>query len=45
MQLAFKFGDIPSWVDEKLASASDEQLGDWGTQMLTANSLEELFKH
>jgi hypothetical protein len=45
MQLAFKFGDLPSWVDEKLASATDEQLGEWGTQMLTANSLEELFKH
>ena len=44
MQLAFKFGDLPSWVDTQLATATDEQLGEWGTQMLTANSLDELFK-
>ncbi|WP_163575264.1 Rpn family recombination-promoting nuclease/putative transposase [Halomonas faecis] len=43
MQLAFKYGDLPPWVDEKLARATDEQLGRWGTRMLTANSLDELF--
>ena len=45
LQLAFKFGELPSWVEEKLASASDEDLNAWGTRMLTANSLDELFKH
>ena len=45
MQLAFKFGDLPPWVDEQLASATDAQLGEWGTQMLTATSLDELFTH
>ncbi|SEL65824.1 hypothetical protein SAMN05444515_1371, partial [Ectothiorhodospira marina] len=43
-QLAFKFGELPSWVDERLSSASDEQLGVWGTRLLTANTLDELFK-
>ncbi|MCG5526481.1 hypothetical protein LRB11_16380, partial [Ectothiorhodospira haloalkaliphila] len=43
-QLAFKFGELPSWVDERLSSASDDQLGVWGTRLLTANTLDELFK-
>ncbi|MCG5493550.1 Rpn family recombination-promoting nuclease/putative transposase [Ectothiorhodospira variabilis] len=43
-QLAFKFGELPGWVDERLSSASDEQLGVWGTRLLTANTLDELFK-
>ncbi|MCG5526272.1 hypothetical protein LRB11_15250, partial [Ectothiorhodospira haloalkaliphila] len=43
-QLAFKFGELPTWVDERLSAASDEQLGVWGTRLLTANTLDELFK-
>ncbi|MEQ5801250.1 hypothetical protein [Halomonas sp. H10-9-1] len=45
MQLAFKFGDLPPWVDEQLASATDAQLGEWGMQMLTVTSLDKLFTH
>lgn len=45
MQLMFKFGDLPPWVETKLATATDEQLSTWGMQMLTANSFDELFKH
>jgi len=44
MQLVFKYGDLPPWVDAKLATATDDQLGDWGTRMLTSQSLDELFK-
>jgi len=43
MQLTFKFGELPPWVDEMLAAASDEQLSTWGTQLLAANTLDELF--
>lgn len=42
-QLAFKFGELPSWVDEKLDSATDAQLSTWGTRLLTAETLDELF--
>ena len=42
-QLAFKFGELPSWVDEKLDTATDAQLSAWGTRLLTAETLDELF--
>ncbi len=43
-QLALKFGELPPWVDDKLAAASDEQLGIWGTRLLSAESLDEVFE-
>jgi len=45
-QIALKFGELPEWADERIASASDAQLEDWVAQILTANSLEDLLgKH
>lgn len=46
-QIALKFGQLPEWADERIASASDAQLEDWVAQiLLTANSLEDLLgKH
>lgn len=44
IQLASKFGELPLWVEAKLDAATDEQLSTWGTRMLTAKSLDELFK-
>ncbi|NWO11394.1 hypothetical protein HLV40_13420 [Chromohalobacter salexigens] len=45
-QIALKFGDLPDWADERIASASDAQLDDWVAQILTADSLEALLgKH
>jgi len=45
-QIALKFGELPVWADERIASASDAQLDDWVAQILTADSLEALLgKH
>lgn len=45
-QIALKFGELPEWADERIASAPDAQLEDWVAQILTANSLEDLLgKH
>jgi len=45
-QIALKFGELPEWVDERIASASDARLDDWVAQILTADSLEALLgKH
>ncbi|TDN95766.1 hypothetical protein DFO68_1405, partial [Halomonas ventosae] len=41
-QIALKFGDLPEWADERLASANDAQLDEWVVQVLTADSLEAL---
>ncbi|MCH8536959.1 MAG: hypothetical protein LAT66_04220, partial [Alkalimonas sp.] len=41
-QIALKFGPIPKWADHQLASASDAQLDEWVTRILTAESLDEL---
>ncbi|MDX5297539.1 MAG: Rpn family recombination-promoting nuclease/putative transposase [Gammaproteobacteria bacterium] len=38
-----RFGAIPAWADERLSLASDEQLDGWIVQILSANSLEDLF--
>lgn len=40
-----KFGELPEWVQKRLNSATPEQLDVWGEHILTANSLDELFKH
>lgn len=45
-QVVLKFGDLPDWADERIASASDVQLDEWVVQILTADSLEALLgKH
>ncbi|MGP9765746.1 Rpn family recombination-promoting nuclease/putative transposase [Halomonas sp. AOP13-D3-9] len=44
-QLGLKFGDLPVWVEQRLDQATAEQLDDWSAAVLTANALDELFKH
>jgi len=44
-QLGLKFGDLPDWAERRLEQATPEQLEDWSAAILTANSLDELFKH
>ncbi|MDR9440632.1 MAG: Rpn family recombination-promoting nuclease/putative transposase [Halomonas sp.] len=39
-----KFGDIPGWAESCLEQASDTQLDIWVANILTADSLDELFK-
>jgi predicted transposase/invertase (TIGR01784 family) len=44
--IALKFGDMPSWADTQITSATDAQLDQWVEQILTAESLETLLgKH
>ncbi len=45
-QIALKFGVLPEWANNRLASATDDQLDNWVAQILTADSLEALLgKH
>ena len=44
-QLTFKFGEVPEWVEAKLANANHDQLKVWMRDVLFANGLEEMFKH
>lgn len=45
-QIALKFGELPEWADQRLASATDAQLDEWVVQILSADSLEALLgKH
>lgn len=44
-QVGLKFGDLPAWAEQRLEQATPEQLEDWSAAILTANALEELFKH
>jgi hypothetical protein len=45
-QIALKFGELPEWANNRLASATDDQLDNWVAQILTADSLEALLgKH
>ncbi|AHK80101.1 hypothetical protein M911_14175 [Ectothiorhodospira haloalkaliphila] len=41
-QIALKFGELPTWADERLSQASDEQLDEWVVKILSAESLEAL---
>ncbi len=43
--LGLKFGDLPDWAEQRLDQATPEQLEEWSSAILTANSLDELFKH
>ncbi len=44
-QFSFKFGEVPAWVEERLAQADHDQLKGWMRDVLFANSLEDMFKH
>lgn len=41
--LVRRFGDLPSWVDERLADATTGQLEDWGDAILDAKTLQDIF--
>ncbi|MFD2190285.1 Rpn family recombination-promoting nuclease/putative transposase [Pistricoccus aurantiacus] len=43
VQLGLKFGELPTWADDKLNAATDEQLNLWIARILTVDSLEALF--
>jgi len=40
-----RFGELPVWVGEKLEGAHTEQLEAWTDEILSVDSLDELFKH
>ena len=42
-QLRRRFGDLPHWVEERLANASIDELALWAETILDADSLEEMF--
>jgi len=42
--IQLKFGDQPGWVEDKLNAAGKAQLDHWVGAILTASSLEELFR-
>lgn len=41
--LRHRFGELPDWVDDKLAAASPAQLEAWADAAWAANSLDEVF--
>ena len=41
-QINLKFGELPEWADQRLKSATDEQLDEWVMQILSADSLTAL---
>jgi len=43
LQLKLRFGPVPDWAQERLASASEDQLTQWASVILTAKSIEDLF--
>ena len=43
LQLQQRFGSVPDWAQERLNTASAEQLTQWLGSILTAKSMEELF--
>ena len=44
-QIAKRFGDPPSWVDERLAKLSHTELEDFSLRLFDARTLDELFTH
>ena len=43
LQLKLRFGPIPDWAQERLANASEDQLTQWASAILTTQSLNNLF--
>ncbi len=42
--IQLKFGEVPSWVEERLAKADSEQLDAWTAAILSAESLDRLLE-
>lgn len=43
-QLEERFGALPGWVTEKLGNAKEPQLMTWGKRVLSAETLQDVFK-
>lgn len=43
-QLRFKFGPLESEVENRVRSADADRLLEWGERVLTAKSLQDIFK-
>ncbi|MFZ4526175.1 MAG: DUF4351 domain-containing protein, partial [Chlorobium sp.] len=43
-QLELRFGALPQWAAEKLTSATEQELETWGESILSAPTLEAMFK-
>jgi predicted transposase YdaD len=43
LQLEVKFGQLPETIEQTVRSAGYEQLGVWCTEVITADSLADLF--
>ena len=43
-QLEKRFGKLPGWVAEKLGSAKEDELMAWSIRVLSAPSLDDVFK-
>ena len=44
LQLQLRFGPVPEWAQERLGTASEEQLIQWLGSILTAKSIDDLFE-
>ena len=42
-QLEFRFGELPSWVNEQLSGAKEQELESWAKALFSAASLEAVF--
>ncbi|MBF0132584.1 MAG: DUF4351 domain-containing protein [Magnetococcales bacterium] len=42
-QLQRRFGDVPEWVNEKIAKAESSSLETWGLRIFDAQSLDDVF--
>ena len=43
LQMKLRFGPVPDWAQERLDNASEDQLTQWASAILTAQSLNDLF--
>ena len=41
--LTRRFGPLPTWVEQRLAQASQQDLDDWADRVLEAQQLDEVF--
>ena len=41
--LEMRFGELPLWVDERLASADETMIKNWTGALLSVDSLDRLF--
>lgn len=42
--LSQRFGELPSWVEQKLSGATPEQIDCWLSNILSSDSLEQVFE-